>query len=43
MIDIHSHIIPKIDDGARDLQVSLKLLGIAQNYGTNGIVATPHY
>lgn len=43
MIDIHSHIIPKIDDGAKDLETSLKLLEIAKNHGTTGIVATPHY
>lgn len=43
MIDIHSHIIPKIDDGAKDLETSLKLLEIAENHGTKGIVATPHY
>ena len=43
MIDIHSHIIPKIDDGAKDLETSLKLLEIAKNSGTKGIVATPHY
>lgn len=43
MIDIHSHIIPRIDDGAKDLETSLKLLKIARDNGTKGIVATPHY
>ncbi len=43
MIDIHSHIIPKIDDGAENLEISLKLLQIAKDNGTEGIVATPHY
>lgn len=43
MIDIHSHIIPKIDDGAKNLDISLKLLQIARDNGTKGIVATPHY
>lgn len=43
MIDIHSHIIPKIDDGAKDLETSLRLLEIARDGGTKSIIATPHY
>lgn len=42
MIDIHSHILPGIDDGARDLDESLALLKIAQNDGITHMVATPH-
>lgn len=42
MLDIHCHIIPAIDDGAKDLETSLKMLEIAQNNGTKAIVATPH-
>ncbi|EJO5346056.1 exopolysaccharide biosynthesis protein [Clostridium botulinum] len=43
MIDIHSHIIAAIDDGAKDLEYSLKMLKIAEESGTQKIVATPHY
>ena len=42
MIDIHSHILPGIDDGAKDLNESLALLNIAQNDGITHMVATPH-
>lgn len=43
MIDIHSHIIPGIDDGAKDAETSDKMLQIAKNSGTKAIFATPHY
>ncbi|MEM5550503.1 CpsB/CapC family capsule biosynthesis tyrosine phosphatase [Pseudoalteromonas neustonica] len=42
MFDIHSHIIPGIDDGARDEAEALSLLRLAQQDGTTHIVATPH-
>lgn len=42
MFDIHSHILPGIDDGAKDLAESLALLQIAQNDGITHMVATPH-
>ena len=42
MIDIHSHILPGVDDGAKDLGESLALLYIAQNDGITHMVATPH-
>ena len=42
MIDIHSHILPGIDDGAKDLNESLALLTIAQNDGITHMVASPH-
>lgn len=42
-IDIHSHIIPGIDDGARDEVIALEMLEIAEKSGTRHIIATPHY
>lgn len=42
MYDLHAHIIPAIDDGAKDLDTSLDMLKMAQEHGTVGIVATPH-
>ncbi len=42
MVDIHSHILPGIDDGAPSLDVSLDMLRIAERSGTTDIVATPH-
>lgn len=42
MIDIHTHILPSIDDGAKDLTESLALLKLAENDGITHMVATPH-
>ena len=42
MIDIHSHIIPQVDDGPGSLETSLEMLEIAVEDGITEIVATPH-
>lgn len=43
MIDLHSHIIPNVDDGAETLDVSIDMLAIAAGDGVTDIVATPHF
>jgi protein-tyrosine phosphatase len=42
MIDIHSHILPGIDDGASSLEESLAMARIAVDDGIRVMVATPH-
>ena len=42
MTDIHTHILPGIDDGAADIYDTLDMLAIAAEGGTSTIVATPH-
>ena len=42
MIDIHSHILYGVDDGAKTLDDSLAMLQAAVASGTTDIVATPH-
>ena len=42
MIDLHCHILPGIDDGARNMDVSLKMARIAHEDGITVIVCTPH-
>lgn len=42
MIDIHCHILPGIDDGAKDLNDSLIMAKHAANEGIHTIIATPH-
>lgn len=43
MIDIHSHILPSIDDGSKSIEETLKMIKQAIEDGTTDIVATPHY
>jgi len=42
MIDIHSHILPGLDDGSGSPEESLAMLQMAAAAGTTDIVATPH-
>lgn len=42
MIDIHSHVLWGLDDGARTLEQSEAMLRMAAAHGTTDIVATPH-
>ena len=43
MIDIHSHILPGIDDGARTMDESIDIVQELVSQGVTGIIATPHY
>ncbi|RKQ34289.1 tyrosine-protein phosphatase [Oceanobacillus halophilus] len=43
MIDIHSHILPGIDDGAKTEDDSLKMAREAVKQGITSIIATPHH
>lgn len=42
MIDLHSHILPGIDDGAKTLEISLEMARIAVADGTTVMACTPH-
>ena len=42
MIDIHSHILPAVDDGAQSLDAALELLTLAQEDGVTTQFLTPH-
>lgn len=42
MRDVHCHIVPGVDDGARDLEESLAMFRAARAAGVTSIVATPH-
>ena len=42
MIDLHSHILPGLDDGARKLEESRELARLAASEGIVAIAATPH-
>lgn len=42
-IDFHTHILPKLDDGASSLDMSLEMLSVLQQQGVDVVVLTPHY
>ncbi|MBR3235278.1 MAG: phosphoesterase [Atopobiaceae bacterium] len=42
MRDMHCHILPGVDDGARSLEESLKMLEAAKRAGITSITCTPH-
>jgi len=41
-IDVHSHLIPGIDDGAKDIEESLILLYALEKIGYKKVITTPH-
>ena len=42
MIDLHAHILPGVDDGARDLDEALAMLRASERAGVRVVAATPH-
>ena len=40
--DVHSHLIPAIDDGAQTLEESLELISALQDLGFSKLITTPH-
>ena len=43
IFDVHTHILPGIDDGSRNTEESLQLLRELSAQGVKTVVATPHY
>ena len=42
MVDIHCHILPGFDDGADNIEESLRMARIAAGGGTKAMIVTPH-
>ena len=42
MIDIHSHLLPGVDDGSADIETSVSVLQRFANHGIDVLVCTPH-
>jgi protein-tyrosine phosphatase len=42
MIDIHCHVLPDVDDGARSWDIAIQMCAMAADDGIEHIVATPH-
>lgn len=43
IIDLHNHILPGVDDGARSMESAMEMAALAARCGIRKIVATPHY
>ena len=43
MVDVHTHIIPNIDDGSRSVEETFNLIQEAEEAGFTDIILTPHY
>lgn len=43
MIDIHSHILPGLDDGAEDMEETVLMARAAVEEGIHTLIATPHH
>lgn len=42
MIDLHSHLLPAVDDGSRSVEQSIKVLGDMARHGVTDVCLTPH-
>lgn len=42
MIDVHAHVLPGVDDGARDMDEAVNMLKLLAEQGFTGVIATPH-
>lgn len=43
VFDIHSHILPNVDDGAKSVTESLQMLELLQDEGVKKVLMTPHF
>ncbi|GFR36690.1 tyrosine-protein phosphatase [Thermobrachium celere] len=43
MIDIHTHLLPNIDDGPKDIDTTIEMIKIYKSQGVDSVIATPHF
>ena len=43
MTDLHTHILPGMDDGAPDIKTALRMLAIETKQGVTAVALTPHF
>lgn len=43
MIDVHCHILPKIDDGSKSVEMSVEMMKQSYAQGIDTMIATPHF
>lgn len=43
VVDFHSHILPRLDDGSRSVDESLSMLQLSRAQGVDEVILTPHF
>ncbi len=43
MIDVHTHILPRMDDGSKSAEESIRMLKMQAEQGVRCVVASPHF
>lgn len=43
VVDVHSHVLPGMDDGSTSVEESIELLRAEGRQGINHVIATPHF
>ena len=43
LFDVHCHLIPYVDDGARNMEEAVRMLKMEYSQGVRYIIVTPHY
>ena len=43
MIDFHTHILPGMDDGSKNIEESIQMLKMQAEQGIRCVVASPHF
>lgn len=43
MVDLHTHVLPNIDDGSSSYEETLAMLNLMETHGIRTVVATPHF
>ena len=43
MTDLHCHILPGMDDGAKDMDTAISLLEMLKKQDVTDVIATPHF
>lgn len=43
LMDIHTHLLPEVDDGAADMEETVLMLNLAKDQEIRTIIATPHF
>lgn len=43
LVDMHCHILPSVDDGAKNMEEAIRMLKMEYDQGVRTMIVTPHY